>query len=216
MQRLLRTQFSEHVMQVIDQADFVWRETRTDDRMLQFARASRNATGRPLHPCDIREIFFLADAWLEQRVNIYRTHPGWATSDEIEFALAFFLPDSFCPPVLHRDLSLIASGVKPTCMEVQRFVAMREGHWVGIEVVCNAQEHTCRAVFLQVPPRDQQFWHDFAMDFVVPVGFRPIIIIDTNRTRPGMCGWELMHRWIIADLSLPDAFTCATAEEELH
>ena len=91
-------------------------------------------------------------------------------------------------------------------MEVQRFVALREGHWVGIEVVCNSQEHTCRAVFLQVPPRDQQFWQNFATDYVVPLGFRPIIIIDTNRTRPGMCGWELLHRWIIADLALPDAF----------
>ena len=133
MQRLQRTQFTEHVMQVIDQADFVWREIRTDDRMLQFARASRNAflvavmdspsraadlilraTGRALHSYDIREIFFVADDWLEQRVNICRTHPGWATSDEIEFALAFFLPDSFCPPVLHHDLSLIASGAIPT------------------------------------------------------------------------------------------------------
>ena len=45
------------------------------------------------------------------RLNIYRTHPGWATSDEIEFAMAFFLPDSFCPPVLHHDLSLITAGV---------------------------------------------------------------------------------------------------------
>ena len=97
------------------------------------------------------------------RLNIYRTHPGWATSDEIEFAMTFFQPDTFCPPVLHHDLSLIAPSVKPTCTDVQRFVALREGHWIGIEVVCNSEERTCRAVFLQVPPRDQQFWHDFAL-----------------------------------------------------
>lgn len=234
VQRLQRTQFTEHVMQVIDQADFVWREIRTDDRMLQFARASRNAflvaimdspsraadlvlraTGRALHTYDLREVFFVADDWLEQRANICRTHPGWTTSDEIEFALAFFLPNSFCPPVLHHDLSLIASGVKANCLEVQRFVALREGHWVGIEVVCNVQEHTCRAVFLQVPPRDQQFWHDFAIDYVVPMGFRPIIIIDTNRTRPGMCGWELLHRWIIVDLALPDDFHIPQQKRQL-
>ena len=55
---------------------------------------------------------------------------------------------------------------------------------------------------MQVPPRDQQFWHDFAIDHIIPFGFRPIIIIDTNRTRPGMCGWELLHRWIVADTRL--------------
>ena len=133
------------------------------------------------------------------RLNICRTHPGWATSDEIEFAMVFFLPESFCPPVLHHDLSLIAAGVKVPYPEVQRFVALREGRWIGIQVVCNAQEHTCRAVFLQVPPKEQQFWHDYAVDYIIPFGFRPIIIIDTNRTRPGMCGW-------VADIRLPDAF----------
>ena len=139
-------------------------------------------------------------------MNIYRTHPGWASNDELEFAMTFFLPDSFCPPVLHHDLSIIAASVKPLSQEVQRFIALREGHWIGIEVICNATEHTCRVVFLQVPPRDQQFWATFAEDFIVPVGFRPIIIVDTNRTWPGMCGWELLHRWIVADLSLPDTF----------
>ena len=54
--------------------------------------------------------------------------------------MSFFLPDTFCPPVLHHDLSLIAPSVKPTCSEIQRFVALREGHWIGIEVVCNAHE----------------------------------------------------------------------------
>ena len=67
--------------------------------------------------------------------------------------------------------------------------------------MCNAQEHTRRAVFLQIPPR---FWH--AIDHIIPCGFRPIIIIDTYRTRPGTCGWELLHRWIVADIRLPDAF----------
>lgn len=172
-------------MQVVDQADLVWRETQAADRMVQFARACRSAfllaitsratdliiraTGRPLPVYDIHEIFFVADEWLEMRLNIYRTHPGWATSDEIEFALAFFLPDSFCPPVLHHDLSLITAGVKIPCDEAQRFVALREGHWIGIEVVCNAQEHTCRAVFLQVPPRDQQFWHGQPIGVVLPL-----------------------------------------------
>ena len=33
-QRLQREQYSSHVMQIIDQADFVWRETRADDRMI--------------------------------------------------------------------------------------------------------------------------------------------------------------------------------------
>lgn len=225
LQRLQRTQYTEHIMQTVDQADLVWRDTQAEDRMVLHTRACRHAfllaitespsraddllrraTGRPLHVYDIREIFFIADEWLEMRLNIYRTHPGWATSDEIEFAMGFFMPESFCPPVLHHDLSLIAAGVKVPCTEVQRFVALREGHWIGIEVVRNAQEHTCRAVFLQVPPRDQQFWHDFAIDYIVPFGFRPIIIIDTNRTGPGMCGWELLHRWIIVDLHLPDAF----------
>ena len=200
-QRLQRDQFSAHIMQIIDQADFVWRETRADDRMIQFAQASRaafllaitespsraadlilRATGRELHTYDVREVFFVAEEWLDMRLHIYRTHPGWATSDEIEFAMSFFLPDTFCPPVLHHDLSLIAPSVKPNCADIQRFVALREGHWIGIEVVCNAHEHTCRAVFLQVPPRDQQFWHDFAIDYIVPFGFRPIVIIDTNRT----------------------------------
>ena len=224
-QRLQRAQYCEHVMQAIDQADFIWRDTQTDDRMLQFARASRNAflvailespsraadltlrsTGRPMHVYNINEIFFVADEWLDMRANIYRTHPGWATSDEIEFTLSFFMPESFCPPVLHHDLSVIAAGVKPMSDEVQRFVALRQGHWVGIEVVCNAREHTCRVVFLQVPVRDQQFWTDFANDFVVPFGFRPIIIVDTTRTRPGMCGWELLHRWVVADLTVPADF----------
>ena len=234
LQRLQRSQYTDHIMQIIDQADLVWRETQAEDRMVQFARACRHAfllaitespsraddllrraTGHPLHIYDIHEIFFIADEWLEMRLNIYRTHPGWATSDEIEFAMSFFMPESFCPPVLHHDLSLIAAGVKVPCDEVQRFVALREGHWIGVEVVCNAQEHTCRAVFLQVPPRDQQFWHDFAIDYVVPFGFRPIIIIDTNRTRPGMCGWELLHRWIIADLHLPEAFHIPNPKRQL-
>ena len=212
-QTLQRVQRNHHVMQVIAQADLVWRDSQVDDRMLQFARAGRNAflvaileapsraddltlraTGRPLYE------------WLEMRMNIYRTHPGWASNDELEIAMTFFLPDSFCPPVLHHDLSIIAASVKPLSQEVQRFIALREGHWIGIEVICNATEHTCRVVFLQVPPRDQQFWATFAEDFIVPVGFRPIIIVDTNRTWPGMCGWELLHRWIVADLSLPDTF----------
>ena len=225
-QRLQRSQYASHVMQAIDQADLVWRDTLANDRMVQFARACRSAfliaitespsrardlliraTGRPLPVYDIREIFFIADDWLDVRLNIYRTHPGWATSDEIEFIMSFFQPDSFCPPVLHHDLSLIAAGVKIPCEEVQRFVALREGHWIGIEVVCNATEHTSRrVVFLQVPPRDQQFWHDFAVDYIIPFGFRPVIIIDTNRTRPGMCGWELLHRWIVADIRIPDSF----------
>ena len=224
-QRLQRVQNNHHAMQVIDQADLVWRDSQVDDRMLQFARASRNAflvalletpsraedlsiraTGRPPYTYNINEIFFIADEWLEMRMNIYRTHPGWASNDEIEFAMAFFLPESFCPPVLHHDLSIIAASVKPLADDVQRFVALREGHWIGIEVICNAREHTCRVVFLQVPPRDQQFWASFAEDFIVPVGFRPIIIVDTNRTWPGMCGWELLHRWIVADLALPDTF----------
>ena len=226
-QRLQRSQYASHVTQVIDQADLVWRETQANDRMVQFARACRSAfliaitespsrakdlllraTGRPLPVYDIREIFFVADEWLEMRLNIYRTHPGWATSDEIELAMSFFLPDSFCPPVLHHDLSLIAAGVKIPCEEAQRFVALREGHWIGIEVICNAQEHTCRAVFLQVPPRGQQFWHDFAIDYISPFGFRPVIIIDTNRTRPGMCGWELLHRWIVADIRFRTPSMC--------
>ena len=224
-QRLQRSQYAPHIMQVIDQADLIWRETQAEDRMVQFARACRiafliaitespsrardlvlRATGRPLPVYDIREIFFIADDWLDMRHNIYRTHPGWATSDEIEFLMSFFLLESFCPPVLHHDLSWIAAGVKVPCDEVQRFVALREGHWIGIEVICNATERTRRAVFLQVPPRDQQFWHDYATDYIIPFGFRPIIIIDTNRTRPGMCGWELLHRWIVADISIPDSF----------
>lgn len=224
-QRLQRDQLSAHVMQIIDQADFVWRETRADDRMIQFAQASRTAfllaitesptraadlvlraTGRELHTYDVREVFFVAEERLEMRLNIYRTHPGWATSDEIEFAMSFFLPETFCPPVLHHDLSLIAPSVKPTCDEVQRLVALREGHWIGIEVVCNSQERTCRAVFLQVPPRDQQFWHDFAIDYIIPFGYRPIVIIDTNRTRPGMCGWEFLYRWVVVNIHLPDSF----------
>ena len=221
-------------MQVIDQADLVWRESQVDDRMLQFARASRNAflvaileapsraedlniraTGRPPHGYNINEIFLVADEWLEMRMNMYRTHPGWASNDEIEFAMAFFLPESFCPPVLHHDLSVIAASVKPLSDEVQRFVALREGHWIGIEVICNAREHTCRVVFLQVPPRDQQFWANFAEDFIVPFGFRPIIIVDTNRTWPGMCGWELLHRWIVADLALPDTFHMPQQKRQL-
>ena len=104
---------------------------------------------------------------------------------------------------------------KIPCAEVQRFVVLREGHWIGIEVVCNAQEHTCRTVFLQVPPRDQQFWYDYAIDYIVPFGFRPIVIIDTNRTRPGMCGWELLHRWIIVDLHLPDGFHIPNPKRQL-
>lgn len=233
-QRLQRSQYATHIMQVLDQADLVWRDTQAEDRMVQFARACRStflmaitesagratdliqrATGRPMPIYDIREVFFVADEWLERRLNIYRTHPGWATSDEIEFALSFFLPESFCPPVLHHDLSLIAGGVKVPYDDVQRFVALREGHWIGIEVVCNEQEHTCRAVFLQVPPRDQQFWHDFAIDYIVPFGFRPIIIIDTNRTRPGMCGWELLHRWVVADIRLPEAFHVPNPKRQL-
>ena len=224
-QRLQRSQHSEHVMQIIDQADFVWRDTQTDDRMLQFARASRNAflvaimespsrandlalraTGRPPQGYNINEIFFVADDWLDMRANIYRTHPGWATSDEIEFFMSYFLPESFCPPVLHHDLSIIAAGVKPMSDQVQRFVALREGHWVGIEVICNAVEHTCRVVILQAPATAQQYWTTFAEEFVVPLGFRPIIIVDTTRTRPGMCGWELLHRWIVADFAAPPDF----------
>ena len=76
-QRLQRAQYTAHVMQIIDQADLVWRDTQADDRMVQFARACRNAfliaitaspsratdllrraTGRPLPVYDIREIFF--------------------------------------------------------------------------------------------------------------------------------------------------------------
>ena len=224
-QRLQRAQYTDHVMQILDQADFVWRDTQTDDRMLQFARASRNAfmvailespsraedlilrsTGRPPQVYNIHEIFFVADEWLDMRANIYRTHPGWATSDEMEFLLTFFLPESFCPPVLHHDLSIIAASVMPRSDQFQRFVALREGHWVGIEVICNAEEHTCRVVFLQAPARDQQFWTNFAAEYVVPIGFRPIIIVDTTRTRPGMCGWELLHRWVVSDLSLPADF----------
>ena len=81
-QRLQRSQYAAHIMQVIDQADL--------DRMVQFARARRGAfliaitespsrardlllraTGRPLPVYDIREIFFLADDWLDMRLNIY-------------------------------------------------------------------------------------------------------------------------------------------------
>lgn len=193
--------------------------------MVHFAHASRNAfllaitespsraadfvlraTGRALHSYDIREIFFVADDWLEMRLNIYRTHLGWATSDEIEFALCFFQPDTFCPPVLHHDLSVITAGVKNDSNKLQRFVALREEHWIGIEVICNVDERTCRTVFLQVPLRDHQFWHDLAIDYIAPFGFRPIIIIDTNRTWPGMCGWELLHRWVVADIHLPEGF----------
>lgn len=225
LQRLQRDQHAGHVMQILDQADFVWRDAGVDDRMLQFARASRTAfllaitespsraadlvlraTGREVHAYDIREIFFVAEEWLDMRLNIYRTHPGWAASDEIEFAMSFFLPENFCPPVLHHDLSLITPSVKPNCADVQRFIALREGHWIGIEVICNDHEHTCRVVFLQVPPRHQQFWHDFAIDHIIPLGFRPIIIVDTSRTWPGMCGWELLYRWIVADIQLPDSF----------
>ena len=233
-QRLQRVQNNHHVMQVIDQADLVWRDSQVDDRMLQFARASRNAflvaileapsraedlgvraTGRPPYRYSVNEIFFVADEWLDMRLNIYRTHPGWASNDEIEFAMAFFLPESFCPPVLHHDLSIIAASVKPLYEDVQRFVALREGHWIGIEVICNAREHTCRVVFLQVPPRDQRFWASFAEDFIVPVGFRPIIIVDTSRTWPGMCGWELLHRWIVVDVSLPDTFHIPQQKRQL-
>ena len=104
-QRLRRSQYVSHVMQVVDQGDLVWRETQAGDRMVQFALACRSAfliaitespsraadlliraTGRPLSVYDIHEIFFVADEWLEMSLNIYRTHPGWATSDEIEFA----------------------------------------------------------------------------------------------------------------------------------
>lgn len=65
---------------------------RTDDRMLQFARASRNAflvaamespsraadlarraTGRPPHVYNINEIFFVVEEWLEMQENKYRT-----------------------------------------------------------------------------------------------------------------------------------------------
>ena len=224
-QRLQRSQYSDHVNQIIDQADFVWREINTDDRMLQFARASRNAflvaimespsrasdlalraTGRPPQGYNIHEIFFVSEEWLDLRANIYRTHPGWATSDEIEFFLSYFLPESFCPPVLHIDLSLIAPGVKPRCDQVQRFVALREGHWVGIEVVCNVTEQTCRVVILQAPATAQHYWTNFAEEYIVPLGFRPIIIVDTTRTRPGMCGWELLHRWVVGDFSLPEDF----------
>ena len=68
----------------MDQADLVWRDTQAEDRMVQFARACRSsfllataespgraadlirrATGRPLPVYDIREIFFVADEWLE-------------------------------------------------------------------------------------------------------------------------------------------------------
>ena len=138
-QRLQRDQCSAHVMQIIDQSDFVWRETRADDRMIHFAQAARTAfliaitespsraadlilraTGREVHAYDVREIFFVSEEWLDMRLNIYRTHPGWATSDEIEFAMSFFMPDTFCPPVLHHDLSLIAPSVKPTSFDVQR------------------------------------------------------------------------------------------------
>ena len=233
-QRLQRVQNNHHVTQVIEQADLVWRDSQVDDRMLQFARASRNAflvaileapsraedlgvraTGRPPYRYSINEIFFVADEWLDMRLNIYRTHPGWASNDEIEFAMAFFLPESFCPPVMHHDLSIIAASVKPLYEDVQRFVALREGHWIGIEVICNAREHTRRVVFLQVPPRDQQFWASFAEDFIVPVGFRPIIIVDTSRTWPGMCGWELLHRWIVVDVSLPDTFHIPQQKRQL-
>lgn len=94
-QRLQRDQYSTHVMQIIDQADFVWRETRADDRMIQFAQASRTAfllaitespsraadlilraTGREMHAYDIREIFFIAEDWLDMRLNIYRKKTG--------------------------------------------------------------------------------------------------------------------------------------------
>ena len=106
-QRLQRDQYSAHVMQIIDQSDFVWRETRADDRMIHFAQAARTAfllaitespsrasdlllraTGREIHAYDVREIFFVSEEWLDMRLNIYRTHPGWATSDEIEIPFA--------------------------------------------------------------------------------------------------------------------------------
>ena len=92
LQRLQRTQHTQHIMQILDQADLVWRDTQAEDRMVQLARACRQAflmaimespsraedllrraTGRPLPVYDIREIFFIADEWLEMRLNIYRT-----------------------------------------------------------------------------------------------------------------------------------------------
>ena len=129
LQRLQRAQHTEHIMQILDQADLVWRDPRSYGSARSGMQTCFSCSyhgkplvrqkiyytgprGRPLPVYDIREIFFIADEWLEMRLNIYRTHPGWATSDEIEFAMGFFMPESFCPPVLHHDLSLIAAGVK--------------------------------------------------------------------------------------------------------
>ena len=53
------------------------------------------------------------------------------------------------------------------------------------------------------------------MDYIIPFGFRPIIIIDTNRTRPGMRGWELLHRWVVADIRLPVAFHAPNPKRQI-
>ena len=142
---------------------------------------------------------------------MYNEFPGWAASDEIEFAMTYFTPAAFNPPILQYDLALISASVKPNCGEMQIFFALREGHWIGIEVIRNATLLTCRVVVLQVPQRDQQFWTQFAEEFIVPPEFRPVIIIDTNQTRPGMCGWELVH----VDLHLPPDFQVPQARNQI-
>lgn len=123
----------------------------------------------------IHRITSLADRWLTQRATMYNEFPGWAASDEIEFALLYFLPVAFNPPILLGDLTLISACVKPNFDEMQNFVALREGHWIGIEVICNATLMTCRVVVLQVPQRDQQFWTRLSLlDFDLSSSSTPI------------------------------------------
>ena len=81
-QRLQRSQYTSHVMQVVDQADLVWRETQANDRMVQFARAWRSAfliaiTESPSRAADLllREVD-LCRCKIYMRSSLWQIH-GW-------------------------------------------------------------------------------------------------------------------------------------------
>lgn len=85
-----------------------------------------------------------------------------------------------------------------------KFLWLSRINVLGIKSVIE-QARMCRATFLQAAPDDHAFWHS-----IVPIGYQPVIIIDTTPSVRLMCEWALLYRWI-EQLSDDPSDVCAPA-----
>ena len=150
-----------------------------------------------------RQTMLRAAATIGERVAFAQETDGWLASDEMVFLLSKLntRDEQFrCGPLMiylphSDDFMTDADSLRIPNRGTTLIPIILGPHWVGLEI--HRDQTPIRVVFFQVPPACETCCSFLATKILQIPAHRLQIEFDNMGEIPGMCGWTILHRWII-------------------